>query len=209
MSSCSQWSETPLRRPRAVHRRAHRAVTVTFALGFVSTALCNAADVRRCDRARLAHANSPVRVRAGAVPAVRHHSPAHICAGTGLTPVASGLGLPLPHLHRDWAYPCHICTGTGLSPLPSAPGRLTSLWRCDGMQTDRPRPVLFSSQVRPGDHGRDVLTAVHALLSVTIPPRHGTAASSSWFVLGFSIVAKRRLGRCAPLSVYTTIGGVV
>ena len=35
---------------------------------------------------------------------------------------ASGLGSPLPHLHRDWAHPCHICTGTGLAPATSAPG---------------------------------------------------------------------------------------
>ena len=31
--------------------------------------------------------------------------PCHICAGTGLTPATSALGLgsPLPHLHREWA----------------------------------------------------------------------------------------------------------
>ena len=42
---------------------------------------------------------------------------AHICAGTGLTPATSALGLgsPLPHLQRDWAHPCHICNGPELT----------------------------------------------------------------------------------------------
>jgi hypothetical protein len=35
---------------------------------------------------------------------------------------APGLGLPLPHLHRDWVYRCHICTGTGFTAATSAPG---------------------------------------------------------------------------------------
>ncbi len=51
-------------------------------------------------------------------------SPAHICAGTGLTPptfapglgsplptFAPGLGSPRPHRRRDWAHPAHICAG--------------------------------------------------------------------------------------------------
>jgi hypothetical protein len=33
--------------------------------------------------------------------------------------VTSGSG---PHLHRDWAQLCHICAGTGLTPLAFAPG---------------------------------------------------------------------------------------
>ena len=42
--------------------------------------------------------------------------PAHICAGTGLTPPTSapGLGAPRPHLRRDWAHLSHVGTGTGL-----------------------------------------------------------------------------------------------
>ena len=31
---------------------------------------------------------------------------------------APGLGLPLPHLHLDWAHPCHICTGIGIPQEP-------------------------------------------------------------------------------------------
>jgi hypothetical protein len=59
----------------------------------------------------------PVRRLAGA-------RPAHICAGTGLTPPTSapGPGSPRPHLRRDWAHPCPICAGTGLTPPTSAPG---------------------------------------------------------------------------------------
>jgi hypothetical protein len=58
--------------------------------------------------------------------------PAHICAGTGLAPLTSALGLghicagtglalptsapglgsPRPHLRRDWARPAHVCAGT-------------------------------------------------------------------------------------------------
>ena len=40
----------------------------------------------------------------------------HICSGTGLTPAmsGSGLGIPLPHLHRSWV--------VGLTPSTSAPG---------------------------------------------------------------------------------------
>ena len=52
-----------------------------------------------------------------------HRTASEICTGTGRTPATSapGLGLPLPHLHRDparclsaldWAHLCHICTGT-------------------------------------------------------------------------------------------------
>jgi hypothetical protein len=38
----------------------------------------------------------------------RTHARSHICAGTGLTPATSALGLgsPLPHLHREWAVTC-------------------------------------------------------------------------------------------------------
>ena len=48
--------------------------------------------------------------------------PAHICAGTGLTPPTSapGLGSPRPHLRRDWAHPAHICAGTGPTRATSA-----------------------------------------------------------------------------------------
>jgi hypothetical protein len=35
---------------------------------------------------------------------------------------AAGCGVPLPHLHRDWAHPCHVCAGSGLTPATSAPG---------------------------------------------------------------------------------------
>ena len=64
----------------------------------------------------------------------------HICAGTGLTPAtsASGLGSPLPRLHRDWAHPAHIGTGTGLSPGTSAPGPGSPL---ANLQRDWAQPV--------------------------------------------------------------------
>jgi hypothetical protein len=58
--------------------------------------------------------------------------PAHICAGTGLTPPTSapGLGPPRSHLRRDWAaaHPAHICAGTGLTP-PNAAERRRSVAR--------------------------------------------------------------------------------
>ena len=49
--------------------------------------------------------------------ALAHRTASEICFGTGRTPAtfAPGLGLPLPHLHQDWACPCHICTGTRLA----------------------------------------------------------------------------------------------
>jgi hypothetical protein len=64
------------------------------------------------------------------------------------------LGLPLPHLHRDWAHPCHICSsGTG-PPSPHlhrdrAPPHLRRDWAlpahiCAGIGQ------CALSQVRPG-----------------------------------------------------------
>ena len=43
---------------------------------------------------------------------------------------------PCPHLHRDWARPAHICTGTGLTPIPppSLGFRMrTCLQQCTGV----------------------------------------------------------------------------
>ncbi len=40
-------------------------------------------------------------------------------APAGTTGVAAN---PRPHLRRDWAHPAHICAGTGLTPPTSAPG---------------------------------------------------------------------------------------
>ena len=50
--------------------------------------------------------------------------PAHLCAGTRLTPATSAPGpaSPLPHPHRDRPHASHICPGTGLTPVTSAPG---------------------------------------------------------------------------------------
>ena len=48
----------------------------------------------------------------------RARARARVVRGTS----APGLGSPRPHLCRDWAHPAHICAGTRLTPPTSAPG---------------------------------------------------------------------------------------
>jgi hypothetical protein len=43
----------------------------------------------------------------------------------------------MPHLRWDWAHPAHICAGTGLTPPTSAPGlrvHLCGIWRQEEIQ---------------------------------------------------------------------------
>jgi hypothetical protein len=42
--------------------------------------------------------------------------------GSAAVPQGLGSGSPRPHLRRDWAHPAHICAGTGPTPLTFAPG---------------------------------------------------------------------------------------
>ena len=105
-------------------------------------------------------------------------SPAHICAGTGLTPATSapGLGSPRPHLRQvcagTWPTPAHIRTGDRAHSLPtsslglgspllctSAPGLpgLTPAHFCAGTHWARPSHICAGTvQVRQP-------RAVHAL----------------------------------------------
>jgi hypothetical protein len=92
---------------------------------------------------------------------------AHATSAPGLgspLPTSAGTGLPLPHLHRDWARPCH-CTGTALTATTSTPacrrGRLPlahppSL-RADALTADCARRVRLCGtrcqRAYPSPHG--------------------------------------------------------
>ena len=76
---------------------------------------------RRCIARTLVGASPNMRARARArarspMDHFGHAGPTRAVAATRSGPE---LGLPLPHLRRDWAHPCHICTGSG----PAGMGR--------------------------------------------------------------------------------------
>jgi hypothetical protein len=119
-----------------------RGITASCSAGACGVAscgcmLCDPGESAGALRSR-AHRGGAAQARTGSPRPHLHRErahPAHICAGTGLTPPASAPGLhieaelrrrarahpcphlrrdwahPAPHLHRDWAHPTHICTG--------------------------------------------------------------------------------------------------
>jgi hypothetical protein len=70
--------------------------------------------------------------------------PCHICSGIGDACSASALHSALRH--RDWAHPCHICTGTGLTPATSAQAQLKADAVC---RRERQRCAAPSQAQRP------------------------------------------------------------
>jgi hypothetical protein len=71
---------------------------------------CGLADGRRPIGTHTRKTSLRPRTRPAPLPSPR------AATGHTLPTSAPGLGSPHPHLHRDWAHPAHICAGTGLTP---------------------------------------------------------------------------------------------
>ena len=64
-----------------------------------------------------------------------HAGPTRAVAATQSGPE---LGLPLPHLRRDWAHPCHICTGSGPAGMGRAAAAPAQSFGPGGCRRTRP-----------------------------------------------------------------------
>ena len=103
-------------------------------------------------------------------------------------------GLPLPHLHRDWAHPAHICAGPRLWPATSAPGTwLTAATPETGPGS--PQPHLRRDWAGPihraadrADRGVRRRRRRHVRAGAHMPFRHG--AASAWCRFGMCPVAR-------------------
>jgi hypothetical protein len=77
-------------------------------------------------------------------------------------------GSPLPHLRRDWAHPAHICAGTGITPATSAPGLGSPpphlRWDCRNRTSPRSPTLRFRTSSWCATHRRALKTTGIAII---------------------------------------------
>ena len=168
--------QTPLwqhrRPPKSTARRSppqprHRQLShrpVDFALRAPSARSAAAAE-RASDAMATGRRFGGLAVRPRAASTATGLTPSTSASGLGSHHlIASGLGSPLPHLHRDWARP--ICIGTGLSPATSAPGRgacgKRALLRIAGDRASEHARTRSSASARAHTHAHTHALRTHA-----------------------------------------------
>ena len=79
------------------------------------------------------------------------HGTATSALGLTPATFAQGLGPPRPHLLLDWAHPSHICAGTGLTPATSALGLQVVMRALLAMHIlpSGPEAMVVSDKLRP------------------------------------------------------------